>query len=97
MIAHIISNLRHVWFQTGCLNEGKSIARALWYEEQSPEEHPAGEEKNMAEGDAVAAEVGSEGASRADTDISNKSRSSYRNFRNTIVYGLPHITLVPST
>ena len=61
-------------------------------------EHPApASDEKPAEGDAVTDEVVSEGASRADTDISNKSRSSYSNFRNTIVYGLPHITLVPST
>lgn len=82
-----------MYFPTGCLNEGKSVARALWHKE----ERPADEEKNMAEGDAVTDDVVNDGASRADTDISNKSRSSYRNFRNTIVYGLPHITLIPST
>ena len=89
-----------MYFLTGCLNENKSIARALWHKEHSSEEHkeiPASEEKNMAEGDVVTDEVASEAASRADTDVSNKSRSSYSNFRNTIVYGLPHITLLPST
>ena len=87
-----------MYFPTGCLNEGKSIARAVWQKEQGSEEQkevPASEEKNMAEAVAVTEE--SEVASRADTDVSNKSRGSYSNFRNTIVYGLPHITLIPST
>ena len=44
-------------------------------------------------GDEMASEVGS----RAGSDVSSKSRSSHANFRNTIVYGLPHITLVPPT
>lgn len=51
----------------------------------------------MTEADKVTDEVVSEGGSRADTDVSNKSRGSYSNFRSTIVYGLPHITLVPPT
>ena len=84
----------------GCLHEGKSIARALWHKESCAEENkPAStsEEKNMAEADPVTDDVVSEVASKADTDISSKSRTSHSSFRNTIVYGLPHITLVPPT
>lgn len=85
-----------MYFSTGCLHEGKSIARALWHKEQALEESKGSaiEEKNT---DAVTNEVVSEAGSRADTDISSKSKSNQSNFRNTIVYGLPHITLVPPT
>ena len=51
----------------------------------------------MTEADPVTDDVVIEVASKADTDISSKSRSSHSNFRNTIVYGLPHIILVPPT
>lgn len=78
---------------TGCLNEGKSIAVALWEKEHSPEECNKavdGEDKNNTVTDEVVSEV----ASKTDMDV---SKGSHSNFRNTVVYGLPHITLIPPT
>ena len=86
------------------MNESKSIARAVWQKEQKLKD---GSKEDTASTAAVASEdnknlvtdeVVSEAPSRADTDVSSRSgRSSHSNLRNTIIYGLPHITLVPPT
>jgi len=88
-----------MFISPGCLNEGKSIACALWQKEHRPEEHKeesTSEVKSTAN-NTITDEVVSEVTSRADTDVSSKSRGSHTDFRNTIVYGLPHIILIPPT
>jgi len=84
----------------GCLGEGKSVARALW--QQQKEALPVEEKKEGGSSvagrstvDAAANGGASEVCSLAETADGSKSSTSHTDFQNTVVYGLPHITMIP--
>jgi len=79
------------------LGEGKSVARALW--QQQKEVLPVEEKKeggsSVAGRSTVDAAMTSEVGSLAETADGSKCSTSHTDFRNTVVYGLPHITMIP--
>lgn len=83
----------------GCLGEGKSVARALWGQHKEAEERKecgssvAG--RSTVDAAAAANDGASEVSSFAETADGSRINTSHIDFRNTVIYGLPHITMIP--
>ena len=76
------------------------MARALWRQQKEVsllEEKKEGSSSiaGRSTADAATNDGASEVGSLAETADGSKSSTTHTDFRNTVVYGLPHITMIP--